>query len=521
MTDDDRLDRYLADQASSITLSPADPAAAVRRGIRRRNRRRAGIVAMAAVAVGASSFAVIDRDEPKSTVDSGLAAATVVASPLDWTVVAPPSGLGYSRSTALVDGALYSLSTAPGPYDEQGSFEPTLYRSDDGTGWVEVSLPSGMRPSSLAANGSTLYAIGTSPAGGGAGRDLVLSTSTDGAATWASITLPTEIAALEARHSGEIVISQPSVAATDASHLVASVVVTANPDVEALLPGVADPSAGWEVTPDGVTVYEMTPCPSTETCDARVPTTIVEGESGAVRMAGDPEPMQPKVAATYTWDELGLDPELRALIGGRTYVYAADDGSSFEPATLPDEARGWGGHLLATEDGYRLFLGQPGRDTATTRILRSEDGHTWTEAGTLPGSPQSAGMLGGRPAVALYGIDGGVDVLVNQPDGGWNPLDLLAAVGGADDEHGVGEVTFGPLGVAATVWTEDTPGGHIVHSLDGSAVSAIAVADHLDGAFSVMGVSVSADAILVRVDGPPDDDPSTPPTQQVLVGTPR
>ena len=156
MNDDDRLTRYLAEQASALTLSPADPAAAVRRGTRRRNRRRGAIVGLAALAVGASSFAVVDRDDPRSKVDSGVAAASVVASPLDWTVVAPQSGLGYSRSTAIVDGSLYSLSTSPGPYDEQRSFAPTLYRSDDGAGWVEVSLPPGNRPSSLAADGHEL-----------------------------------------------------------------------------------------------------------------------------------------------------------------------------------------------------------------------------------------------------------------------------------------------------------------------------------------------------------------------------
>jgi len=129
-------------------------------------------------------------------------------------------------------------------------------------------------------------------------------------------------------------------------------------------------------------------------------------------------------------------------------------------------------------------------------------------------------LLGGRPAVALFGFDGGVEVLIDRADGSWTPLDLIAAVDGADANAGIGEVAFGPLGVAATVWTDDySSGGHIVHSIDGSTVSSIAVGDHIAEPGAVMGVSVSADAILVRVDSPNDDNSETVPTQQVLVGT--
>ena len=61
---------------------------------------------------------------------------------------------------------------------------------------------------------------------------------------------------------------------------------------------------------------------------------------------------------------------------------------------------------------------------------------TWVDAGNLPGSPSSAGLLGGRPAVALYGFDGGMEVMLDRADGSWTPLDLMSAVDGADDEVG-------------------------------------------------------------------------------------
>jgi hypothetical protein len=474
---------------------------------------------------------VIDRGEPDTKVESDLAAA-VVASPFDWTVVAPEVGLGYSRSMALVDGAVYSLSTQPGPYDDDGSYEPTLYRSDDGADWAEVSLPTGVRPSSLGSAGDTLYAIGTAPAGGG-GRGLVLSASTDGAASWSSVTLPADIAALEARHPGQITLSQPAVAATDATHLVVSVVVSAAPDIAALLPGEVDPNAGWESSSEGVTLYELVPCDgdASEECSVYASTTTPDapeaetaeldaGADGSRRVADDGEPMQPKVKGFYGWDELGLDPELQALIGGQTYVYASDDGSTFEPATLPDGVRGWGGQLVATDDGYRLYVAEADPSSSSTQVLRSADGHTWTTATTLPGSPQSAGLLGGRPAVGLWGAEG-LLVQVEQGDGSYVTLDLLSAVDGADGTAGVADLAFGPLGLAALVWADDSGNSsHIVHSVDGTSLSSVALSDHL-GRVIPMGITVSADAILVRVDGPSDDNPATLPTQQVLVGTPR
>jgi hypothetical protein len=518
MNDDDRLQRHLVEQADAIALTPADPAAAMRRGTRRRNRRRGAIAGVACLAVVAASFAVIDRDEPDATVDSSLAAA-VVPSALDWTVTAPGTGLGYSRATTLAGGSVYSLSSAPGPGDEAGMAETHLYRSEDGAEWAEVSLPGGMRPSSLGSTGDVLYAIGTAPASSG-GRDLVVSTSTDGASSWSSVTLPSAVAELEARHPGQIMLSQPAVAAADASHVVASVVVTANPDLDALLPASATPNSGWSLTADGATVYAPDPCAKPESPNDPACTSSPSTVTADAAASGRPS-QEPEVLGTFTWDELGLDPELRDLVSGRTYVYASDDGSTFEPATLPAGADGWGGQLLAADDGYRLFLGRYDGQASSTLVLRSTDGHTWTDDGSLPGSPASVGLLGGRPALARFEDQQGLGVLVNQPDGSWTPLDLLSAVEDAASS-GVQEVAFGPLGLAAVVWTDGDPATtHIVHSADGTTLSAVALADHLDRSSVVLGVGVSADAISVRVADASDHADGSVPTQHVLVGTPR
>ena len=529
MNHDDRIHRHLSRQADAIPLTAADPGSVMRRGARRRNRRRGAVVALAALAVVTTSVSVIGRDGPDATVDSDLA-ASVVPSPYDWTVVSPRSGLGFGGSSAVVDGTVYSLSSAPGPGTDQPSTGPHLYRSDDGAEWTEVPLPEGVRLSSLAGAEGALYALGTAPAGGGTGRDVVMSTSDDGAATWTNVVLPGDISALEARHPDQITLSTPSIVAADSTHLVVSIVVTATPDVAALLPGV-DISGGWEIRPDGLRVYE--PDDQDGSCGppgircAGSPSTSEapssdggSGDGGTITAAEDPgsTTTSPLVAGTYTWDELGLDPELQELIGGRTYLYTTDDGADFQRAELPAGVQGWGGQVLATPDGYRLFLGVIGdRDESTTAVLSSSDGYTWTEAGTVPGAPQAVGLVGDRPALSVWAADGEA-VFVNQIDGTWASLGLSAAV---DQPTRVFDVAFGPLGLAALVQTlGDDPQYFVVHT-DGARLSAVALADHFDGRTAFIGVAVSADAILVRVDDPPDGDPSTPPTQRVLVGTPR
>jgi hypothetical protein len=518
VTIDDQLRRALTTQADAITLPAADPDAVVRRGAHRRGRRRAAIAGVAVLAIGAMSVSVVQRGKD-ATVDSALA-ASVVASPFDWTVVSPRSGLGYSASSAELDGAVYRLSTAPGPADPNAtSYEQRLYRSDDGAEWAEVPLPAGLHTSWLAASDGTLYAVGTAPAGGGT-RDLVVATSRDGAATWTNVTIPADVADLEARFPGQVVISQPTVAAQDATHLVASVVVSATPDVAALLPGVADPEAGWTTSPEGVTLFHMVPCEDSKaTCQTAPVSTSVDASGRTVTTtAGEPQPMVPQEGESYTWDELGLAPELRELVGGRTYLYVSDDGATFTRADLPATS-GFGGQLLATDDGYLLVSTDYGT-VSSTQVLQSADGHTWTDAGKLTGTLQSMGILGGRPAVALYG-ELSLTVQVLQSDGTWLPLDLTQAIDGGTPS--VVDLAFGPLGVAALVWIDDDPStAHLVHSSDGSSLSAVALADHVDlDPGGVLGLDVSADAITVRIGGPIDGDPTTVSPQQVLVGTPH
>jgi hypothetical protein len=118
-------------------------------------------------------------------------------------------------------------------------------------------------------------------------------------------------------------------------------------------------------------------------------------------------------------------------------------------------------------------------------------------------------------AVSVLGLAGAAAVLASRPVA---VPDLASAV---DQPAFVQDVAFGPLGLVAAAWTGDGAAVHLIHSFDGSTLSSVALADHIGGSVSMIGIGVTADAIVVRVGGPPDDDPATLPTQQVLVGTPR
>ena len=531
---DDRISRYLHDQAEGIVLAPADPAGAMRRGGRRRARRRAGLLGSVAVlGVVATSVAVYDGGDDQQLQSSLGASAS--ASTYDWSSVTPRSGLGYGGHTAqLADGTVYSISTAPGPYRDNGGdqqFASTLYRSDDGAEWSAASLPSGVRTSDLAGSGDTLYSVGTSPAGG-----VVLSSSTDGAASWTSLELPDDATAVRDRHVDKITLGSARVAARDGSHLVASMVATTSLDLSLYKPEYPTDryAAQWDDT--GVKVFEnpVGSCRELVAKDAAA-STAVDVDASGCRAAAEGDPTAKgeghgEQVASFTYDDLGVTGELREHVGGKAYVYVTDDGHTFTRAELPSElstSSGWVASPLATSDGYRLVLGggtgMVGEVPSTT-VLRSADGHIWDASATLPGSPGDLGVLGGRAAVSVWGNDGVSTLGVEQTDGTFAVLDLArtftAPAGGWTS---VDSVSFGPLGFAAVVGTSSQEGPYvqyIVHSTDGTSLQVVKVSDVIHNGGMVSGVVVTPDAIVARVTTPGDADDDTPPTQEVLVGTP-
>jgi hypothetical protein len=279
-----------------------------------------------------------------------------------------------------------------------------------------------------------------------------------------------------------------------------------------------------EWTADGLVVRDMgeLPCeavgprgdasvPSDMACEAEARREYVEKDAG-------------DVVFQKSYDELGIDQELRDLVGGSSLTYVSDDGATFERVDVPLGAGEWTADTLATADGYRMARGATTEDLAT--ILSSADGHTWTVDTTLPGSPGQLGLLGDRVAVSLFDSTGN-RVRVQQPDGQWVDLNHTSAVGVPDGNQAwMSDVAFGPLGLATVIGISDEDGNneesYIVHTTDGGTVSIVPLADiveDLDGV-SVVGTTVTADAIAVRFSTGADEDPATPPTQVVLVGTP-
>lgn len=507
----DRLTRALSANADAIELRPGDPVAVMRRGSARRNRRRAAIGGLAAVAVAATSLSVASR-ERGNEVESDAATATVIESPFDWTVVTPQQGLGYSNHSSVVDGVVYRLSTSPGPLVDDELSGPALYRSSDGIEWTEVPMPGGVAPVSLAGGDGVLYAVGTAPTGG-----LAVAASTDGAASWSQLELPSGLADLAAEFPGEIYFSAPRVAALSASNVVASVEASFIPDLGSRLPGVFDPDVGATTSKEGVTLFRKVPCD--EGMPDRGCATSEQPSAGSNPTSDVADPFGWGEGANYTWEQLGLDARLADLVGGRTFAFASSDGASFEAIEgLPPLSSGWASHLLVADRGYTLITGGNGNGTT---VLKSPDGRSWTTSAELPGAVDSAGLLGGRVAIARFADtedSGGTVIEIEQSDGSFAPFDLGAS--GGDEVH-LDEVSFGPLGVAALGGDEE---GHpmLFHSADGVTTSALRIDDHLDGDFNgTIGVDVTSDAITVRISSRAAEDPSMVPPQQVLVGTPR
>lgn len=553
---DDRLSRYLLDRAVDVDLGPGDVDAVVRRAGRRRRTRRGLAAAGVAATVAAAAVVIVpggDGDAPETV----MGAPTVAESPFDWAVAESSSGLTtlLDSSAALTDdGSVYVLSTAPGPQGPETLSRPrTLYRSADGADWAPVAVPDDFWPVSLAGTGDQLYAVGTAPAGGGVADRLA--TSGDGGATWSTAEIDTGLSELEARYPGEIYRGRSSVA-VDGDRVVVARSVQGVLDLNRV-PGLGALSGTIRTNEDGVVV---TPVPQCGWADGDTPTTssvppdpaateAARADADAAPAGADQGPAgtgrgvpecgedaeSESGSTTYTWQQLGVDDELRELVlRGRTVVSVSVGGGEF---TTVDVGSGTtGSQVVATDDGFALFtmrvdLSEP-MATPVTEVLRSADGQTWEPAGELDGHIRGVGVIGGRAAVALDHMgEGGGSIHLAQPDGSWLTVDPGEAVGRPGGY--LGSVAFGPLGWAAVVYPEVSPEGEpvgddpderkpaVVHSVDGTTISAVPLSDVIDPAQRAgLDVTVTADAVLVRVSEPDDGDVQTVPAQRVVVGTP-
>lgn len=578
---DDRLTRHLRGLAATIELRPGDPAAAVSRAARRRQRRRAGLgAALGLVAVTTTVVAVGSR--PDDELQAGSPFTPLAATEFDWAVVDPDVSATVGNAAVTTDGTLYGLSTAPGRIDGDSPSDASrrvLYRSADGAEWTQTALPEDLWASDVTAAGDTVYAVGTGAAGGEAGA-LRLVSSGDGGATWEDLALPLDLAGLRARHPGEISVSGLDVAAGPAG-VVAAVTVQAAPNIEARVPaGVElDLDNGWSWDTSGVTIYGAPeaaslptgappaaappPPPPAAVAPSAVPPPLAEPASEAsttVPAEASPAPVEaveerdqqpesrgavgePPVVATYTWAELGVEGELLELITPRVHLIAAPDGADFREVTVDVDAGRVSSTatVLATPDGFLALVQRfdEATDTESIRPFASVDGLAWEAAGPdLPGYLRSAGLLAGRPAVVTDEIprdDGGggrviTTLRVQDPAGSWSAVDALAPLlaGGADaTELQVVGASIGPLGAVVVVHRFEGGGGELaagastlVVSTTGADLTVVPVADHVEAPFaSITGIIVTADAISATV---VETEPGLGVAdQRVLVGTPR
>jgi len=510
---DDRISRHLETQAGTIEVFGGDLDAVVTRARHRRHRRRVVSVAALVVVVGAGAAVAVNQRQDKEqpvTVDPGPETGTAENS-LQWTTVEPESALGWAQSLSVgPDGTLYALSTAPGIQDPNEPYEPTpqiMYSSGDGVEWAPGAAPAQLWASSLEASGGRLYAVGTGPASAAEGEpyNLQVAASDDGGGTWTNATLPLDVAGLKDRLGPEVSVAPAKLAVRPDGAVLATVSVTAWVDFYTRLPVDVDqrwgyeqtatgvdvfgPPSDWEVAgagvcPDGWALVEDAPAEAVSPPDSDFPTSppvpgrVSGTQIDAVSTGGDEQlwcvapdeseasPMwagdvHGPVVRSFTWDDLDVDPELQALVGGEVRAFLATDGVHFEEVSVAAPGDGTLGAVepVATPEGFALVVsrtpdakpvGPFPLDTAT--VLTSTDGRSWAPhpAGPLSGWVRSAGTTGDRLAVVLEG-DGGLQLATSTAGGPWtlsSPLDALVEAG---PSAFVSDVVVGPLGAAATI----------------------------------------------------------------------
>jgi hypothetical protein len=347
--------------------------------------------------------------------------------------------------------------------------------------------------------------------------------------------------------------------------LIAALSVAVYPDADRLFArqGITAPN-GWNSTAAGVDVYAANPeCAANKGAPSTMaPTTLVTtgGTTPAPPPAANPTPTMdandaaklaaeraaieakmaasgssgtivpdaclrqpPAIERSYTWAQLGLEPELQALVQGRLYVYSSADGQTFTPvapAGIPAIGGGSLGGLIGSADGYRLFMTEAMSSIA--REAFSADGRSWNVTGSFDGWVQNAGHIGTGPA-AVVSDRQGASLLTGAPDGGWSSASISAALqaSGSGANTSMGPAALGPLGfVGLGMGDGGTENMSVVESVDGRTFSVHHLSDlGVAGRYEPLGVTMNADAVVIRLGAASTGTDPTPLTQRLLVGT--
>lgn len=576
-TTDERLERYLHDRSATIDLPHAGVDAITQRARRHRRRRTAAVGAgVAAVLLGGTAIVVAGgpAEDVTKTEDR---AASVAASPLEWTVVPVQTGIGPG-STAVSDGsAVYSLSTAPGPESINATGEPRrLYRSEDGTDWEGVALPEGLYPSSVAAEDGTVYAVGTAAAGGET-VGVELATSADGGSGWDSSPVPLDLAVLADGFPGRVAVTDAEVA-TAGDTTVVAISTAGVVDVAELVP--ADEAESWYQGDGGLTRALDEPCawadlgptttapageeppPATAAPTTAPPSTTVppsadpaqpgdavagtEPDAPITRGAGvsgvaECEAADVPAPERRTWADLGLTEAQAAVADGQTHLFVSGPDGGLTSTQVIDQgsyADAGTTRLLAAADGWWLVdqvisdRDANGFDTSTDVVAwSSADGATWASE-TLADDEAvlAAGVVDGRPVVVGMGQtteSSSLRVHRIEGPGAASTVDVNDLLG-IGDEGGMFAAAVGTAGIAVVmggVADDEAPFEdlEVVHSADGVEFGREPLPEPDPGTKdSVNGVTITPDAIKVRLNVRDAASPGTEPAsaQRLFVGTP-
>jgi hypothetical protein len=478
-------DLDLRKEGRSLAIPSGDVDAVVGRGAtlaRRRHRAIAGGMAVI-LAASAVSYMALTRDGKPTRVLIGDGPTTEIRrgdAGIRWEKVPVRSGLTWTNNRSE---GLYAVSTAPGRGDPNNpDMRPVLWHSADGVEWADVRALGDLYLGDLADRGARLYGVGTGPASAAvAGKkpvsDLVVGWSDNGGRDWARRNLPVDVRAMAAK-TRRIGVGQVEVAATDQA-VVAVASFIGELDVPALLPDGQTAPNGWVTTDNGVDVLGDGPeCPagtSSTPPDERgskprrqETNNEPPGEQYSYecfKADGTAESVSPQdsrgVKASYTWEQLGVNDDLRRAVRNEPFVFVAAAGTTdFTPATVPALSGKLGNALLDTNgDGLLLVVNERGdlksRGEPKSVVLRSTDGRTWSAAPTPPGFQYALGLgrLGQRTAL-LGGGAGGATMWLANPDGTWSPSSLAGAVDPEASKDARVELVgadVGPLGVVAVV----------------------------------------------------------------------
>jgi hypothetical protein len=514
---DDDLSRAvrhrLHDHADTLTLEPSGPEAVMTR-VRHRRLRRQGIAGAFAVLalVGAAVLMATNRslpvtagDDPATTAPAGpLPDATPVR--LAWSQ--KPDGLmGSARGSAETGaGTMYQLSTAPGvSYKDHpdGVVPATVYRlADDGT-WVPTATPEATpRFSTIAAGDNLLYGVSTAPGANGTSVPL-LSTSSDGGATWRST--PVAMPAPPSRTLPWKLVYQ-----ADVAHVPGATAASVNFTFE--LPydwykAHTEPGAtvmNAEVGPEGLVVRGLPP--------GSLPGSV-QGPSGTTPGTVGREAMQ-QVLATVTWSELGVTgPD---AIGTHTRVFLAD-GEQWTEVDGGPRLDLTNASLTAIGDDLVLTSLNGMMGPGASRIVASSDGRRWREIEN-PGVTALTGV--GPVWVGFAPLAGENQLHVSEDRGAtWRTLALNDI-----DPRLVGTrvqgIDGGPLGLFLTAFGEAPTDGFLVTTRDLHSWTLIPSAEVLgQPGLALSQIAVGRDRVVVTGYRPSTVQPA-PLETVTAVGTP-